>query len=64
MKRAISSIIFGGATVFALAAQGSFTIVRPFDGSKVREMVKVLFPKNSVPDNSGYVGIFIDGKFR
>ncbi len=62
MKRAISSIIFGGATIFAFA-QGSFTIVRPFDGSKVREMVKVLFPKNSVPDNSGYVGIFIDGKF-
>jgi hypothetical protein len=63
MKRAISSIIFGGVTVFALAAQGSFTIVRPFDGSKVREMVKVLFPKNSVPEGSGYVGIFIDGDF-
>ena len=62
MKRAISSIIFGGATIFAFA-QGSFTIVRPFDGSKVREMVKVLFPKNSVPAESGYVGIFIDGQF-
>ena len=62
MKRAISSIIFGGATIFAFA-QGSFTIVRPFDGSKVREMVKVLFPKNSVPEGSGYVGIFIDGDF-
>ena len=63
MKRAISSIIFAGTTICAFALQGSFTIVRPFDGSKVREMVKVLFPKNSVPDNSGYVGIFIDGKF-
>ena len=62
MKRAISSIIFGGATIIAFA-QGSFTIVRPFDGSKVREMVKVLFPKNSVPEGSGYVGIFIDGQF-
>lgn len=62
MKRAISSIIFGGATILAFA-QGSFTIVRPFDGSKVREMVKVLFPKNSVPEGSGYVGIFIDGEF-
>ena len=62
MKRAISSIIFGGATILAFA-QGSFTIVRPFDGSKVREMVRVLFPKNSVPDGSGYVGIFIDGQF-
>jgi len=63
MKRAISSIIFGGATICAFAVQGSFTIVRPFDGSKVREMVKVLFPKNSVPEGSGYVGIFIDGQF-
>ena len=63
MKRAISSIIFGGATIFAFA-QGSFTIVRPFDGSKVREMVKVLFPKNSIPETTGYVGIFIDGEFR
>ncbi len=62
MKRAISSIILGGATICAFA-QGSFTIVRPFDGSKVREMVKVLFPKNSVPETTGYVGIFIDGKF-
>jgi hypothetical protein len=62
MKRAISSIIFGGATIFAFA-QGSFTIVRPLDGSKIREMVKVLFPKNSVPEGSGYVGIFIDGDF-
>lgn len=62
MKRAISSVIFAGATIFAFA-QGSFTIVRPFDGSKVREMVKVLFPKNSIPENSGYVGIFLDGEF-
>ena len=63
MKRAISSIIFGGVTISAFAVQGSFTIVRPFDGSKVREMVKVLFPKNSVPAESGYVGIFVDGQF-
>lgn len=62
MKRALSSVIFAGATIFAFG-QGSFTIVRPFDGSKVREMVKVLFPKNSVPDQTGYVGIFIDGDF-
>ncbi|MEI8281558.1 MAG: hypothetical protein WCG75_04045 [Armatimonadota bacterium] len=62
MKRAISSIIFGGATIFAFG-QGSFTIVRPFDGSKVREMVKVLFPNDEKLKDSGYVGIFIDGKF-
>lgn len=62
MKRALSSVIFAGVTILALG-QGSFTIVRPFDGSKVREMVKVYFPKNSVPEGSGYIGIFIDGEF-
>ncbi len=62
MKRALSSLIFAGATLFAVA-QGSFTIVRPFDGSKVREMVKVLFPASSVPKDTGYVGIFVDGEF-
>jgi len=63
MKRALSSVIFVGATIFAFG-QGSFTIVRPFDGSKVREMVRVLFPKNAFPQgDSGYVGIFIDGEF-
>ncbi|HLO97187.1 MAG TPA: hypothetical protein VK171_01220, partial [Fimbriimonas sp.] len=34
-----------------------------FDGSKVREVVKVLFPVASIPENTGYVGIFIDGEF-
>ncbi len=45
-------------------AQGSFTIVRPFDGSKVRETIKVLMPKSSVPEGTGYVGVFLDGQFR
>lgn len=63
MKRVISSVIFAGAAVFGLAVQGSFTIVRPFDGSKVREIVKVLFPVASIPKDSGYVGIFVDGEF-
>jgi len=63
MKRAVWSIIFGGASVLAIA-QGSFTIVRPFDGSKVRETIKVLMPKSSVPEGTGYVGVFLDGQFR
>lgn len=63
MKRVLSSVIFAGVAVFGFAAQGSFTIVRPFDGSKVREVVKVLFPVASIPENTGYVGIFIDGEF-
>lgn len=62
MKRAVWSIIFGGATVLAYG-QSSFTIVRPFDGSKVRETIKVLMPKSSVPEGTGYVGVFLDGNF-
>lgn len=62
MKRAIWSIVFASATVLSFA-QGSFTIVRPFDGSKVREIARVLMPKNSIPD-AGYVGVFLNGNFR
>src|SRR5689334_3268314 len=40
----------------------AFTLVRPADGAKVRETVRVLIPKNSVP-KTGYVGFFLDGKF-
>ena len=57
MKRAISSIVFVGAVAFSFAGQGSFTIVRPLDGSTVREKTRILVPKNSVQD-SGYIGIF------
>ena len=56
-----------GTVLFALASasafgQAPFTIVRPADGAKVRETVKVQVPLNSVP-NSGYVGIYANGKF-
>ncbi|MHB8637458.1 MAG: hypothetical protein ACYC96_13400 [Fimbriimonadaceae bacterium] len=47
---------------YAALAQAPFTISRPADGSRVRETVKMLIPKNSVPPN-GYIGIFIGGKF-
>ncbi len=63
MKRAVWSIIFGGASVLAYG-QSSFTIVRPFDGSKVRETIKVLMPKSSVPEGTGYVGVFLNGEFK
>lgn len=43
-------------------AQSSFTIVRPANNAKVRENIRLLFPMNSVGD-TGYVGIFIGGKF-
>lgn len=61
MKRAIG-ILIGLAVAAATLAQAPFTIVRPADGSRVREKVKVQIPKNSVP-NGGYIGIFVGGKF-
>ncbi len=61
MKRTLGSLIML-ATVAMAVAQTSFTIVRPQDGSKVRETVRLLFPMNSIPDG-GYVGIYIGGKF-
>lgn len=42
-------------------AQANFTIVRPVDNSRVREKVKILFPKGSIPAG-GYVGIFLNGQ--
>lgn len=43
-------------------AQAPFTIVRPADGAKVRETVRIQIPKGSIPGGS-YVGIFVGGKF-
>lgn len=61
MKRWISTLLAIGVVGIA-AAQAPFTIVRPSDGAKVREKVRILIPKNSVP-RGGYIGMFIDGKF-
>ena len=61
MQRVAFSL-FVAASASLAAAQAPFTIVRPADGAKVREDVRVLIPKNSVP-KTGYVGFFLDGKF-
>ena len=61
MKRTLGSLFVLVAACWA-TAQSSFTIVRPADGAKVRETVRLLFPKNSIPDG-GYVGIYLGGKF-
>jgi len=61
MKRAFACLLAAVCVGMALA-QAPFTIVRPADGSKVREVVHVLFPRNSVP-KGGYVGIFVNKKF-
>ncbi len=61
MKRSFVALVFM-AVVGAAYAQAPFTIVRPADGSKVREKVNVLIPKNSIPQG-GYIGVFLNGKF-
>jgi hypothetical protein len=61
MKRLLA-VSIGICLVGTIMAQGSFTIVRPADGSKVREKVRVLIPKNSLEAGS-YVGVFLGGKF-
>lgn len=59
--RKYGTVLFALATASAFG-QAPFTIVRPADGSKVRETVKVQVPLNSVP-NSGYIGVYANGKF-
>ena len=56
MKRCVATLLSLGFAGLVLA-QAPFTIVRPADGSKVREKVHFLIPKNSVPDG-GYIGVF------
>lgn len=61
MKRLMTAAL--AATLVAGAfAQGTFTIRRPADGSRVRETVLVRIPKNSIPQG-GYLGILVNGKF-
>jgi len=61
MKRWIGSLALA-CVAGAAIAQAPFTIARPADNSRVREKVKVLIPKGSIPPG-GYVGIFLNGKF-
>lgn len=61
MKRFWGTIL-AVALAGAVLAQAPFTIVRPVDGSKVREKIRVLVPENSIPDR-GYVGVYVNGKF-
>ena len=60
MKRPITSLTLMAFAVGAFA-QANFTIVRPVDNARVREKVKVQFPRGSVPPG-GYVGIFLNGQ--
>jgi len=61
MKRLLA-VALGICIATCVFAQSSFTIVRPADGSKVREKIRILIPKNSIDEDS-YVGIFLNSKF-
>jgi len=60
MKRWIGSFVLTGVASMVMA-QAPFTIVRPADGSRVREKVHILIPKGSIPAG-GYVGVFLNDK--
>ncbi|RYG35701.1 hypothetical protein EON81_11920 [bacterium] len=59
MKRWIGTLTLAAAAAAAVA-QAPFTLVRPLDGATVKEKVRILIPKGSVPSN-GYVGFFLNG---
>ncbi|CAN5392833.1 hypothetical protein BH11ARM2_BH11ARM2_10330 [soil metagenome] len=60
MKRWIGTLTLA-ATAAAAVAQAPFTLVRPLDGATVKEKVRILIPKGSVPAD-GYIGFFLNGK--
>ncbi|MEZ5163461.1 MAG: hypothetical protein R2688_06865 [Fimbriimonadaceae bacterium] len=61
MKRVLAALI-ATAMVASVFAQAPFTIRRPADGSRVREVVTIRIPKNSISAGQ-YVGFMINGKF-
>jgi hypothetical protein len=61
MKRCIGIMALVCAAAISLA-QAPFNIVRPADGSRVRETVRILLPQNSIP-SGGYIGVFVNKKF-
>lgn len=55
----ILSVALLSALAVGVLAQAPFTIIRPAEGARVREVVKVHLPKNSVPQG-GYLSIWVD----
>lgn len=62
MKRLLISALAIVVCAASFAQGGPFTIRRPLDGAKVREVVAIRVPKTSVP-NGAYFGIYVNGKF-
>ncbi len=61
MKRLTASFVLIAAATVAFA-QAPFTIMRPLEGSTVRETADILLPAGSVPSGT-YIGVRVDGKF-
>lgn len=61
MKRWMGLVVSLGLAAVALS-QAPFTIVRPADGSKVREVVRILLPKDALGEDD-FVGVYVDDKF-
>lgn len=60
MKKIV--LLAAAAIAGSAVAQAPFTIVSPKQGAKLRETVRVVMPKGSVP-NGTFIGVSIDGKF-
>ncbi|MFN8138400.1 MAG: hypothetical protein U0R49_01230 [Fimbriimonadales bacterium] len=60
MKKIV--LLAAAALAGSAVAQAPFTIVSPKQGAKLRETVRVVMPKGSVP-NGTFIGVSIDGKF-
>jgi hypothetical protein len=71
MKRLIAAAVTVLAAGSVLAQAGPFTIRRPVDGAKVREIVKVRIPRTAMTETSaaddttpvGYIGVYLNDKF-
>lgn len=61
MKKVLG-VLVAVALVGSALAQGTFTIRQPVDGATVRETVRILVPRNSIPEG-GYLGVVVNGRF-
>lgn len=61
MKNIVSLFLFNALFVWA-NAQAPFTIIKPAEGQTVREVIRIVLPKGSVPRGT-YIGVILDGKY-
>jgi len=69
MRKRMRWIVLAGAAVAGAAGIGSqaraagLALLRPKEGATVRETVKIMVPRRSVPPN-GFASLFVDGVFH